>query len=277
MCWSYNVSIAFASIEAAIIAFILVRSRFSIDPFLRKQWLLVPGLTSIWAMEVVEAMLWSRPEELISVRDTIDPSVACARFNQRLTVFIWLAILPWQPLWVIIPCRRVGHKDNRLLLQVPEFLAVVSAVAHIFFYMVSKSDRTLADSNFKSYLHSETCTYLGISGHHLHWTLSTQDSYFAPNLFVYILLWLSVVYARPKRFAAGILLFSLTVFAIQLLYFDMSFEAASVWCWLSMIKFVYFAIQPYVLPCTTSSATNEPAEKDLSNLKKPLLKVAATT
>ena len=260
MCWSYKVSATFTSVEVALILFLLIRSRISVDPFVRKQWLVLPSLMSVCVMEAIEAFVWSRPDELISVYDTILPNTTCAKWNQRLTVFVWIFLLPLQPLWVIMPCRRVGSSKNWQILQVPEFLAIVFAAANCFMYLISfvpqiesmMIHRTLSDSGFKSYHHNETCTYLGASGHHLHWAYGLADTYVTPNGFTYFLLWLSVLYARPLRFAAGIYLFAAGVFFTQLVYFKLSWEAGSVWCWTAMFIFVYFAVQPYVLPCKTT-------------------------
>jgi len=161
MCWSYEVSIAFSSIEALLISFILIRSRLSTDPYVRKQWLLLPALTGICVMEAIEAYVWSRPDELIPIQETASSKI-CARVNHRLTLFVWLCILPWQPLWVVMPCRRVGHPDNRLLLKVPEFLCIVFALSSCALYLISSlpqqhfARRTLADSFYKSYLHNES-------------------------------------------------------------------------------------------------------------------------
>jgi hypothetical protein len=74
MCWSYSVSVAFALIEAILITFILIRSFLSPDPYVRSQWLLLPALIGICLMEAIEAYVWSRPEELIRVQDTISDS-----------------------------------------------------------------------------------------------------------------------------------------------------------------------------------------------------------
>lgn len=197
MCWSYNVSLTFFSIELALIVFLSVRSRISTNPFVRKQWLLLPALVSICAMEGIESYIWS-DDSLISVQDTAnddgDPSAIlkrCSKWNHLLTVFTWLFILPFQPLWAIIPCRRVGNPENRLLLQVPEFLAIISAVANVLVYLTTclfpgtfgRHTTPLVDSNFKSYFHTETCTYLGASGHHLQWTFAIADTYLTPNAF----------------------------------------------------------------------------------------------
>jgi hypothetical protein len=267
MCWSYSVSVMFTSIELVLIMFIVIRSRVSADPFVRKQWLLLPALVSICAMEGIEAFVWSRPDDLVSTLQTATEMGACAKWNHRVTMFTWLFILPWQPLWVILPCRRVGSPDNRLLLQVPEFFAIVLAVIHsLLFLMVALFPHelgsaalhtSLADSNFKSYLHKETCTYLGATGHHLHWCISTADTYLTPNAFTYFLLWSSVAFAKPKRFAGGVFLFVLGMFLLQLAYFEGSWEAGSVWCWSAMVLFLYFALQPYLLPCVAPALVKE--------------------
>jgi len=216
-------------------------------------------------MEMIEAYVWAHPDELVPIQESSQGTRTCSKVNQRLTVFLWLFILPWQPLCVIIPCRRVGHPDNRQLLKVPEFLAIVYGFCNLFLYLVSSLPqlssnmiyRSLAESNFKSYLHTETCTYLGASGHHLQWAYSLPDMFLAPNGYTYFLLWLSVAFARPLRYAAGIFLVAVAIFFVQFIYFDLSWEAGSVWCWAAIILHVYAAVQPYVLPCAPLKTGSE--------------------
>ena len=254
MCWSYTVSVTFALLEAVAITFIFIRSRISSNPFVRSQWMIIPVLLGVCLMEAIEACIWSRPEGLMSVMETMDSDTKCDVWNKRLTIFTWVFVLPWQPLFVIAPCRRVGHIDNRKLLQIPEFMAIVFAAVHCLLVVVSLFTddahlRNLMDSGFKSYYHQETCTYVGLSGHHLHWTVNIPDTFMTPNAFTYSLLWSTVIFAKPKRYAAGIFLFAAALFWTQLAYFSMSFEAGSVWCWSALFVFVYFVVQPYVLPC----------------------------
>jgi len=320
MCWSHDVSVIFASVEAILIVFIAIRSRLSTDPYIRKQYLILPILISVFLVELIEAYLWTDPD-LVSVTD-VDVDVGdgsenqlhahhvCSKWNHRLTVILCCFILPWQPLWVIVPCRRVGHPSNRQLLKVSEFSAILFGVAFDALYVASLLQlvlpnanddddtssssssysssplfdyaytyRTLSDSNYKSYLHSETCTFLGRSGHHLHWAFAIPDTYVTPNGFTYLLLWLSVIFCRPRRFVAGIMLLCLGIFVVQFLYLGSSWEAGSVWCWSAMIGFVYVAIQPYVLPCTpislredaTTTEKKEEDDKALTALTLPLL------
>ena len=285
MCWSYEASAAFATIEAAIAVFLFIRARHASNAYTRKQWMLLPSLLSICAMEFIEAYLWSHPEELLSVRETEEGSpeivTRCSTINRRLSIFIWLFILPWQPLWVIAPCRRIGEPSNFLLLKVPEMLAIFFGVSNAVWYLASlyfPADgsalprRNLSDWAFKSYLHSETCTYIGASGTHLHWTFSIPDTYLTPNAFTYYCLWLSVVFAKPARFASGAFIANLFMFSLLLVYYGLSFEAGSVWCFSVITLFLYFVLQPYLLPCKTESELEDNEFMDPVHVRKPLLR-----
>jgi hypothetical protein len=281
MCWSYRVSTTVATAEAFAVLFMAVRSYISRDPWVRRQWLLLPGLSTICAMEAIEAYLWYHQDSLL---DPIDQSTMrpCAARNHALTAVVWTCLLPWQPLWVILPCRRANPDDtvNRLRLQIPEALALVFALCHCFVWAVTyysmglsslpSSDdnshrllRSLADSDYTSYLHVDTCTYVGRSGHHLHWAVALMDHFAIPNAYTYALLWLSLVGARPRRFAAAIYLVLVALFGVQLVWFQGSWEAGSVWCWAAAVVFGYFLVQPYVLPC-------RPMEKNVVNMKRYL-------
>lgn len=252
-----------ATAEALAILLIALRSRISNDPWIRRQWLLLPGLVTICAMEAIEAFLWYHEESLLAPieQSTIRP---CAARNHGLTVLAWTCLLPWQPLWVIFPCRRANPDDtvNRLRLQLPETLAVVFALCHclvfgVTYYLSHMGSlarlplQSLQDSHYQSYLHFDTFTYVGRSGHHLHWAVALMDTWGTPNAFTYALLWLSIVGARPRRFASTIYLALMALFAVQIVWFQGSWEAGSVWCWAAGLIFGYFLVQPYVWPCRT--------------------------
>lgn len=265
MCYSREVSIAFAVFETAAILFIFCRSRRSRNPFVKKQILVLPGLISVCTMEVIEAIVWSRPEELTSILEA--DSRMCPERNKRLTLFTFMFLLPWQPFHVIFSCRRAGHPRNRELLRVPEMLAIVYAIAQWLAYIYTSLQenppvRNIRESRYISSMHDQTCMYIGTSGH-LHWTLRIADTYLTPNAFTYALLWISVAYARPLSFAAGIFLVALAMFAGQLVYFGLSFETGSVWCWAAIVLSIYFCLQPYLLPLNEETLPVEVAKKSV--------------
>lgn len=252
MCWSRQVSIAFAGFEAAMIIFIAFRALRSKDVYIRGQLFLLPLLLSVFAVETIEALLWEDHDDGLLVPVHESSIRSCTLRNKSLTMAIWLGVVSWQPLWCILPCRRVGSPRNRDLLLVPECLALFFGVANLFVYFVgllmeSPARRRLEESNFTSYLHTETCAYLGKSGH-LHWSFATIDSFLTPNAFTYCLLLCSVVVARPWLFSSAILTVNLLVFVLELMYFRMSFESGSVWCWSAVFLSTYIVLQPYVLP-----------------------------
>ena len=132
----------------------------------------------------------------------------CSKFIQRLnlTLFLWMIILPWQPLLVICPCRRVLPKTKWLVFPVPEYLAICFAVSHIFMYAMTHvtshsffADAPLGDDWFGIF-HNETCTF--VDTHHFHWMIARPDIFLTPNAFTYFAIWSTCLFARPPAFAA---------------------------------------------------------------------------
>jgi len=260
MCWSFEVSVLFAAAEFSLLTLVWLRARRSAsDPWLRGQLLLLPLMGSICLVEMLEALLWLEDKDLI-------PAVAssqrtCSSYNKRLTLVIFLVILPWQPFFLIAPTRRVGHGRNRDLLLGSEILSLVYAISFVGFYFagflipwIGDLRRSLEESSFTGCFHTETCTFLGKHGR-LHWTFGSPDTYVAPNIYTYTLLWIPVCLARPIRFSAGIILFMWSLSIFWLMYYEMSFESGSVWCWSGFLACLYFFLQPYILPCGPDDAT----------------------
>lgn len=300
MCWNQSISTLFTITESTLIIFLFIRSRLSHNKWVRSQWLLLPSLLGICIMEGIEAYIWSlnnqlsldssneyHPLLLQSIQETTGTTTSkCDKWNSRLTTFTWLFILPWQPLWVIFPCRRVGSTKNKILLYVPEVLAILFGLSNTFFWVLTtmfidndNNDneqsqqqllylQSLQESYYKSYLHTETCTYIGLSGQHLHWSYRFPNTFITPNAFTYALLWFSIIVTKPKRFAAGIYLIALGIFIIQLIYFQLSFEAGSVWCWSAIFIFIYFIIQPYIFPCNNDDNYDEKEVEEVSGATK---------
>lgn len=257
MCWDYKTSILFATIEAFLIYFIFIRGFLSKDRHIRQQLYIIPSALSILAIEVIEALLWSRPEELIPIESY--QSQVCPLRNRTLTLAAWTCSLFFQPFFVIYACRRSGSPFNMDIFMIPEMLSIVFGLScllvyvyTIFFSSQSTWLRNLSDTSYKSYMSDRTCTYIGSNGH-LQWTLATVDSIFTPNAYTYVLLWGSCMIARPTRLFSGVLFFGLILFTFFLIQMHGSFEAGSLWCWSAIILHVYLSSQPYILPITDST------------------------
>lgn len=256
MCWSYTSSVSFSTAEAFFIYFITIRALLSKDKYIRQQLHMIPMTLSILAIEVIEALLWARPEELIPVEKS--PSqIACPKRNKTLTLAAFIIIF-FQPFLVMYSCRRSGSPQNLSLFVIPERLSILFGLSFIALYIYTNSIsfesvwlNRLVDSDFKSYTNDKTCTYIGKNGH-LQWTIATLDSFFTPNAYTYSLLWLSCMFARPLRLFSGILLFGFGLFLFFLFELRGSFEAGSVWCWSAIILHLYMVLQPYVLPIEQS-------------------------
>ena len=242
---SYQSSVTFATVESIFILNILLRAVHSKQEHVRQQLFALPMMVSIFFIEVIEALLWSRPEELIPITDAA--TRRCPTRNAKLTLLAWLCII-FQPLYVTWSCRRTGDARNWSVFLIPERMSMAFAISMVVSYLYTALSpsmplHTLADTNYTSYYNNETCTYIGKAGH-LHWTLAIVDSYLAPNAYPYVLIWASCVFARPLHLVSGILLFGLFLFVLFLIGYHGRFEAGSVWCWSAIIMHLYIFLHP---------------------------------
>lgn len=259
-------------------AYIVHRSFSATNPKLRAYRLHLPVMAGIIIMEAIEAILWSRPDELLPI-DEASASLAtspCPTRNTVLTTFVWLAILPWQPYLILTAERRwpMNDQHTRDLLRGPELLAIVLALTFDAFVayssIASGPFRTLEDSSLRGYMSSQTCTYVGMH-HHLHWSIRLVDTFLTPNVFSYVLLWSATLFFRPILHNAAF--FAIMVFLGQSLYYG-SFEAGSVWCWLCILVFLGGALQvnrtPLDKPVETKKANigRCVCEKELSECRR---------
>lgn len=252
MCFSLAASTSAALFELACLGIIADRAYRSKIQVVREQLLILPLLASIVAMELIEAILWWKAEELGSIY--LSDSTRCSTMNRNLSIIIWLAILPWQPLWGIFACRRSGSSKNLELLRVPEFLAflfgLVSVILFVFGIFLPEEPRFqkfFRSTQNTSYMNFQTCTYIGGKGS-LHWTVKFFDYFMTPNAFTYALLSTSVAFARPWRLFSGILMFMQLILAVLLIVKSGSFEAGSEWCFSTLIVFVWLVVQPWFFP-----------------------------
>jgi hypothetical protein len=201
-------------------------------------------------VEVVEALLWKRPLDLMPVE--MAGSDQCSARNAFLTAIIFLCSIAWQPFLVLLPCRRTGCHSNFELLRLPEMLAASFGVLMVFFWVYTLLLEhpklvSLAQHEYFSYRGQDTCTYIGRHGH-LQWSIALVESTWLPKGRAYLFLFGCCALARPFQLFGG-LVFGMTAFyMLQLAYYE-TFEAASLWCWSALLAFLYCTIQPYVLPC----------------------------
>jgi len=264
MCWSGKSSVTFATAEAFFIYFITIRALLSKDRYIRQQLHVIPMALSILAIEVIDALLWARPEEMIPIEKS-QSQITCPARNRALTLAAF-SIIFFQPFLVLYSCRRSGSPQNLSLFMIPEKLSILFGLSFLAVYICAISissessvwlRKVVADTSYKSYTNDKTCTYIGRYGHHLQWTIATLDSFFTPNAYTYSLLWISCIFARPRRLFSGIFAFGLFLFIFFLVQLGGSFEAGSVWCWSGIILHLYLIVQPYLLPIKDSECGSD--------------------
>ena len=234
MCWSGPVSLGSALVECLLLMFVIVRAVYTDDYYIRAQLLFVPIMLSVIFVELAEFLIW-QDDELMPITSADDIDQTCSRYNQTLSLFVYLTVLPWQPLWVIMACRRVNGKKNYDIFQVPELLAAMFGVASVMNYFLSQTGKwssiwssqislhKLRDSGYKGYHHYETCTFIGRHGH-LHWVYAVADTYMSPNAFAYHLLFFCGWFSRPWRMVAPIVGIAQCTFVYFFIRFEGSWE-----------------------------------------------------
>lgn len=260
MCWSFEVSVGFALVEAICIAFVTVRALRSKDKWVRAQLYNVPVLSSICAIEICEAFLWL-DTNMSNIDDPIHER-PCTPYNKAFTFVIWMIILPSQPFWCIFPLKRVGNKRNYYLMQAVEGMAIFYCCFQWLCYIMQQIAENFDEDfvaplpreyikrmDYMTFSNSETCTYKGLHGH-LFWTVNIETDWCSPNGVTYGIFWLAVPFARPWRFSSIMgLPLTLSIYFL-IFYFEYSPEVMSVWCWSGFISSIYAVLQPYFFPCT---------------------------
>lgn len=255
MCWSLEVSVAFAVLEAVSLAGLLKRSLTSDSTIAKAQKFILPLLVTVLLVETIEALQWMRPDDLVAIRQAGEST--CSQRNRWLTMAL-MPVLCFQPFLGIFACRRSGVPENNAALMVPEMLAFITGI--FFLWSLAMGEwgvglkllgidcgqtqlADIADSFYLGMHHTESCTYIGEHGH-LHWTFKVSAFYFAPGGYAYALINCAVAAARPWYLFSGPITAYLVLLVVFLLGFGWSFEAGSVWCWSALGLHAFFWVQP---------------------------------
>lgn len=247
MCWSLEVSLAFASAELIALAFIAWRcaTQAHASPAIASQRYWLPAMVSIASIELLEVLLWAEGDSLTPITEAVHAT--CTARNARLTRALGLLIY-WQPLAFIWACQHGGDPSNRERLLAPQWMAVAMGVACLVALGLGERAgvevHDAALSHFRSFASRRTCTYIGRHGH-LHWTFRMAAGHLLPNTFSYLLLTSTCVLARPAAIRVVVSLYLLAYIGC-LAALDWSFEASSVWCWSAIVIYAAFIVQPYV-------------------------------
>ena len=189
MCWNEKVSLYFALAEIIMMTMIAGRvvwiSKYysssstssSSSFYIRQQVWILPMLLTIVCVELIEHFLWKDDETLLPIEDAIAMQqqqqqvhdsvttntvhTTCSTYNHRLTLFIGLGILPWQPFWLLYAFRRVRAKHeyeyeyerkgpasgrryavpsssmNWIRYEIPERMAFIFGMFFVSFYVVA--------------------------------------------------------------------------------------------------------------------------------------------
>lgn len=226
MCWNFQISVAAASQEACFLLLLVIRACCSSEPRFRQQLSLLPILSSILLVEIIESIIWHNQHSLTGIQEADEEGNACPKLNHILTLALWMII--WmQPYSVIFAARNSGDPNNYGALLISQNMSVLFGLAAICMYLyawyfIEDPDNTLPrmhESQFKSYLNRDTCTYIGLHGH-LHWTIAMAETILTPNAFAYAMLFLSTAFARPKQIVAVPSLIMMLIFFLQSIWFE---------------------------------------------------------
>jgi len=250
MCWSFSVSLAFATLEAICLSFLVWRwyKKSEESKVIRDQLFVFPLLFTILFVEIAEVMLWSEGEKLRRISEAADSS--CTTWNTCITRFICV-LVGAQPFFCVVAGRYTGVKENDEMLKPLFYISFFNFLAWMVFLFWGETANfelgNIQQSNFLGMHNFQTCTFVGVHGH-LHWLFKISEFYLAPNCYAYLLIVLQVIItARPWTAVSGPVTSMLLILSIILAVFKASFEAGSVWCWSGMVLFLIFIIQPYIL------------------------------
>ncbi|KNC52736.1 uncharacterized protein AMSG_08614 [Thecamonas trahens ATCC 50062] len=246
MCWSFEVSLGFASLEIAGMVALAWRGG-------RRDWAVLPLLTLLTGMELIEAGLWlTDPTPWPPPRRATCSSTA----NSLLTHLAALDLFA-QPMAVNWfgakaangAAARLAHRTCFTLACIVAAAAAVASIWPQALVRLSHADVIDASHSFGV----ATCSFVGPHGHLL-WQFGVPAGIATmavmPNQFVWALLWCAplALFFRPRRVGWILLAIFAVLFGATWLWLDGSAETLSVFCWLGIAVHGYALALPWLAP-----------------------------
>jgi len=243
MCWSLEVSIAFAALEFIGCVFLFVRNQ-------RLDRAILPICILVFLIEFLEIFMW------LANPTTLD--LSCTSLNSW-ALRAARVVLIFQPMAQNYFCLRTCNEKTRPKFEVLFALATAAAIIGTALIIHTES---YVEKPFESDVMTEyhrdtnpagkiTCAYLGSNGHLL-WKFKSHSASagnWFPNSFAYMFIGMifPIIYHRPWMDAGFISLLMFVEFVLAFLYFKTA-EAYSVWCWLGLTVHLWAVSYPFVYP-----------------------------
>jgi len=242
MCWSLEVSFAFASIELVGCIYLFLRNG-------KLDRAILPICLMVFLIEASEIfMWWSNPTPLNATCSTMN------NWATRITRVILIA----QPMACNFMCLKTCNKEVKQKFEILFNLSVFSFLVGtaLVFYAEIYKEKPYENAIMNEW-HKDptgavglvTCSYLGPNGHLL-WKYRAHaiDAMgWFPNTFFYIFVGMvaPIIHHRPWMDAGFIVCVMLVEFILVSLWFRTS-ESFSVWCWTGMTVHAWAIAYPFL-------------------------------
>ena len=250
MCWSWQVSLVFSSLQFAAICYLLQRNRYLDRVFVLLQ-------LPIALQELFQFMLWFWAIDVNTSENN------CSKLNHSLSYLILVTVLTIPPLhayviWKYSYYDNTNCSDEKRLYNCYRictrkicfkfhfyyqciFYFVWIFICIWFDYYYSSSNSLNGGGSF--------CTYVSKSGHQV-WALNKLPGmpliYRKFSSFLYLLVIVVIMFARPLWLYAPPAIFSF-VSALILRYIYMQESSwGSIWCWFCSFLAIWWLCTPFV-------------------------------
>lgn len=262
MCWSLEVSMAFAGVEVFLLCLMwhLEKSR--------EYTAITPVLVSVIVVEFSEAVVWYAGVPSLDQR--LAHSLECPVLNQYFTTIAAFAVMT-QPISMVLYAYTTYSREAvngetltplgmyLLFLGTANFVsfgikyvmtqlfideAIYAVPAAVFF----SENATVLQQNPGVYGYTISCSYHGEHGHLFwQWGVGPTDSPFQPNyMFIYAVSLFSAIFLIADAWEG---LFFAAFFSM---YFSFAIawgvpEAGSTWCWTGTLVHLFYVVYPNFL------------------------------
>eukprot|EP00656_Telonema_subtile_P016399 TRINITY_DN18658_c0_g1_i1.p1 TRINITY_DN18658_c0_g1~~TRINITY_DN18658_c0_g1_i1.p1 ORF type:complete len:266 (+),score=74.53 TRINITY_DN18658_c0_g1_i1:85-882(+) len=244
MCWSLEVSLAIFTFEAILLTVMFFRN-WRYDRYI------IPLLANATLAELIDATMWY-DQKLES--DMRAGDLSCGRAN-RTAAYVVYIVMPMQPMMLNWASSHMCYPSLKpvfhlaLLLSFMHWLCWVVGVVlteHWEYLAMTSETMTMLPEMWKGYIGPVTCGVVSESVH-IKWLIKQSVFPFTPNGFsFYLVYFFPQLMMRPLHLRV-FWVYMLGVFMPLLLFFQMGFEAASMWCLLAVQAHLWFFFMPYVI------------------------------
>ena len=227
MCWTQNISIAFACIHLFTIGIVILKKPKN------TQFYIIFCMFYMF-MELLQAIQW-----YIGVYDcsTLNYVSTCIAY-----IYIWLQPVMFSYIsYAMIDTLQVKEKATASMISLYSMVTFIVALMNILF--VNQYDKY---DIYRTNYGYRTCTYVGEYGHLL-WKFNVRNIDLQPSYYVYMSLCIFSFLSMPRSRFKYIISFGwIITFIISGISVDFGPEMPSFWCYLTFICDIPIIINVYI-------------------------------